>query len=68
MELEYSLEEIIDKLYSLHDDLVNTSMDIDDLEGEQLCNIVGRLHQYTKDLGFISDDLAEMIQELEKFK
>lgn len=68
MELEYSLEEIIDKLYSLHDDLVNTSMDIDDLAGESLCNVVGRLHQYTKDLGFISDDLAEMTQELEKFK
>lgn len=67
-EFEYSVEEIINELYKLHGNLVSVSENIDDLEGEQLCNVVKRLHQYTIDLGFISDNLAEMTQELEKFK
>lgn len=68
IEPTYSLEEIIDTLYGLHDDLVSVSESLDDLESEQLCNVLKRLHQYTKDLECISDDLMVMTQELEKFK
>lgn len=67
-EFGYSVEEIIDELYGLHDDLVSVSEGLDGLEETQLCNVVKRLHQYTIDLGFIGDTLAEMTQELEKFK
>lgn len=67
-EFGYSVEEIIDKLYELHADLVSVSESIDDLEEAQLCNVVKKLHQYTIDLGFIGDTLAEMTQELERFK
>ncbi len=68
MGIEYSLEEIINELYGLHDDLVSVSEGIDGLEETSLCNVIKKLHQYTKDLGFISDDLMVLTQELEKFK
>lgn len=48
--------------------MISVSEGLDGLEEAQLCNVVKRLHQYTMDLGFIGDTLAEMAQELEKFK